>query len=52
MFKCFIYNTSYLMNIFIHVSWHVKVHYQLNIDQVQPSSKNTSADHYFKLTLK
>lgn len=39
------------MNIFIHVSWHVKVHYQLNIDQVKSSSENPSADHHFKLAL-
>lgn len=40
------------MNILIHVSWHVKIHHQLDIDQVQSSTQYACTNHHFKLTVK
>lgn len=43
--------SSYLVNVFVHVCWHVKVNYQFNVDQVKPSAENTGADYHFILTV-
>lgn len=40
------------MNIFIHVSWHVKIHHQLDIGQVESSTQYACTNHHFKLALK
>lgn len=39
------------MNILIHVSWHVEIHHQFDVDQVQSSPQYTSTNHHFKLAL-